>query len=233
MWQFREAVQGLVDGCRALGIPVTGGNVSFYNQTGDVAILPTPVVGVLGVIDDVTRRTPVGFRSPGDVVFLLGETDDELAGSAWAEAVHDHLGGRPPMVDFAHEQRLAQLMVRASRRAVVSSAHDLADGGLAQALVESCLRLDHGVEIKLPKDPDPFVALFSESSGRVLVSVKADAVDDFTALCDEIGVDRHRLGTVREPGPDAALVVTGQFTLPLAELREAWSGTMRKVFAAA
>ena len=101
MWQFREAVQGLVDGCRALGIPVTGGNVSFYNQTGDTAILPTPVVGVLGVIDDVTRRTPVGFRSPGDVVFLLGETDDELAGSAWAETIHDHLGGRPPMVDFA------------------------------------------------------------------------------------------------------------------------------------
>jgi phosphoribosylformylglycinamidine synthase subunit PurL len=79
--------------------------VSFYNQTGEVAILPTPVVGVLGVIDDVTRRTPVGFRSPGDVVFLLGETDDELAGSAWAEAVHDHLGGRPPMVDFAAEQQ--------------------------------------------------------------------------------------------------------------------------------
>ena len=142
MWQFREAVQGLVDGCRALGIPVTGGNVSFYNQTGDVAILPTPIVGVLGVIDDVTRRTPVGFRSPGDVVYLLGETDDELAGSAWAETVHDHLGGRPPMVDFAHEQRLAQLLVRASRRGVLSSAHDLADGGLAQALVESCLR--HG-----------------------------------------------------------------------------------------
>ena len=116
---------------------------------------------------------------------------------------------------------------------MLSSAHDLADGGLAQALVESCLRLDHGVEIKLPKDPDPFVALFSESSGRVLVSVKPDAVDDFTALCDEIGVDRHRLGTVGEPGPDAALVVTGQFTLPLAELREAWSGTLRKVFAAA
>ena len=232
MWQFREAVQGLADGCRALGIPVTGGNVSFYNQTGDVAILPTPIVGVLGVIEDVTRRTPVGFRSPGDVVFLLGETNDELAGSAWAGTVHDHLGGRPPMVDFAHEQRLAQLLVRASRRGVLRSAHDLADGGLAQALVESCLRLDHGVKVDLPKDLDPFVALFSETSGRVLVSVKPDAVDDLTALCDDIGIERHRLGAVGEPGANATLAVTGQFSLPLTELREAWSGTLRAVFAA-
>jgi phosphoribosylformylglycinamidine synthase subunit PurL len=123
-------------------------------------------------------------------------------------------------------------MIRASRRGVLSSAHDLADGGLAQALVESCLRLDHGVEIRLPADPDPFVALFSESSGRVLTSVKPDAVDDFVALCDEVGVERHRLGTVGQPGAGAALVVTDQFSLPLPELREAWTGTLRNVFAA-
>jgi phosphoribosylformylglycinamidine synthase subunit PurL len=187
---------------------------------------------VLGVIEDVTRRTPIGFRAPGDVVFLLGETRDELGGSAWAGIVHDHLGGRPPLVDFAAEQRLAQVLVRASRRGVLSSAHDLADGGLAQALVESCLRRDHGVEVTLPNDLDPFVALCSESSGRALVSVKPGAVDDLVALCDEIGVQRHRLGTVREPGAEAALVVIDQFSLPLAELREAWSGTLRKVFAA-
>src|SRR4029453_434155 len=119
MWQFSEAVRGLVDGCRELGTPVTGGNVSFYNQTGDVAILPTPIVGVLGVIDDVTRRTTVGFRTPGDAVYLLGETRDELAGSAWADVIHDHLGGLPPAVDFAHEQRLANMLIRASRRGVL------------------------------------------------------------------------------------------------------------------
>lgn len=232
MWQFSEAVRGLVDGCRALGIPVTGGNVSFYNQTGETAILPTPIVGVLGVIDDVTARTPIGFRSPEDVVFLLGATRDELAGSAWAEVEHDHLGGRPPAVDFGHEQRLAALMVRASRRGVLSSAHDLADGGLAQALVESCLRQDLGVEVTLPAEPDAFVALFSESAGRVLVSVKPNAVDDLTALCDEIGVERHRLGAVTAAGPEAALTVTDQFTLPLSELREAWSGTLPAIFAA-
>ena len=122
MWQFTEAIRGLVDGCRELGTPVTGGNVSFYNQTGDVPILPTPVVGVLGVIDDVTRRTPTGFAAAGDAVYLLGETRDELAGSAWADAIHDHLGGRPPAVDFDHEKRLAEVMIRASRRGLLRSA---------------------------------------------------------------------------------------------------------------
>ena len=137
MWQFSEAVRGLADGCRALGTPVTGGNVSFYNQTGSTPILPTPVVGVLGVIDDVTRRTPGGFAAAGQAIYLLGETRDELAGSAWADVIHDHLGGQPPAVDLAHEKALAEVLIRASRRGLLASAHDLADGGLAQALVES------------------------------------------------------------------------------------------------
>jgi phosphoribosylformylglycinamidine synthase II len=230
MWQFSEAVRGLVDGCRVLGTPVTGGNVSFYNQTGDVPILPTPIVGVLGVIDDVTRHTTGGFRSPGDVVYLLGETRDELAGSAWAETVHGHLGGHPPVVDFDHEKRLAEVLVRGSRRGALSGAHDLADGGLAQALVESCLRYGYGVEIALPDDLDPFVALFSESSGRALVSTKPDVEDDLVSLCRTTGIAWHRLGTVGE-ADDAVLQVTAQFSLPLAELREAWSRTLREVFA--
>ncbi|RYZ29199.1 MAG: phosphoribosylformylglycinamidine synthase II, partial [Propionibacteriaceae bacterium] len=111
MWQFTQAIAGLVDGCQVLGTPVTGGNVSFYNQTGTTPILPTPVVGVMGVIDDVTRRTPVGFAVEGDAVYLLGETRDELDGSAWADVVHEHLGGRPPQVDLPHEQRLARVLV--------------------------------------------------------------------------------------------------------------------------
>ena len=171
MWQFSEAVRGLADGCRVLGTPVTGGNVSFYNQTGSTPILPTPVVGVLGVIDDVTRRTPGGFQAAEQVIYLLGETRDELAGSAWAEIIHDHLGGQPPIVDLSHEKALAEVLIRASRRGVLASAHDLADGGLAQALVESALRHRLGARIQLPAKADPFVWLFSESTGRALVSI--------------------------------------------------------------
>ena len=149
MWQFAEACRGLKDACLELGIPVTGGNVSLYNQTGETAILPTPVVAVLGVIDDVTRRTPSRLRAPaGEQVFLLGETREELSGSEWAHVVHGHLGGLPPRVDLAAEQSLAELLADASRDGVVTSAHDLSDGGLAQALVEASLpprRRRHGV----------------------------------------------------------------------------------------
>ena len=230
MWQFSEAVRGLVDGCRALGTPVTGGNVSFYNQTGTVPILPTPVVGVLGVLEDVSARTSVAFRAEGDLVFLLGETRDELAGSAWAEAVHDHLGGRPPALDLAYEQRLAEVLVRGSRRALLTSAHDLSDGGLAQALVESSLRRGVGVRVELPEDLDPFVALFSESAGRVLVSVRPELAVELAALCAEYDIPVVGIGRVGA-AQDATFEVVGQFSLPLARIRAAWSGTLPQALA--
>ena len=110
MWQFAEACRGLKDACLELGIPVTGGNVSLYNQTGETAILPTPVVAVLGVIEDVTRRTPSAWAAAGERVFLLGETREELSGSEWAHVVHGHLGGLPPRVDLAAERSLAELL---------------------------------------------------------------------------------------------------------------------------
>ena len=116
MWQFAEAVRGLADGCQALGTPVTGGNVSFYNQTGTSAILPTPVVGVLGVIDDVHRRVRQEFRTDAARIVLLGETRDEFGGSEWAHVLHGFLGGRPPVVDLDHEQRLAELLITAAAR---------------------------------------------------------------------------------------------------------------------
>ena len=225
MWQFSEAVCGLVDGCGELGMPVTGGNVSFYNQTGDTPILPTPVVGVLGVIDDVTRRTTGGFQADEQMIYLLGETRDEFAGSAWAGVVHDHLGGRPPRVDFAREQALAEVLIRASRRGMLASAHDLADGGLAQALVESALRHGFGARIELPDEADPFVWLFSESAGRVIVSVKEGAAGDLAALCEINEVKLTKLGEVT--GKDeATLEVVGQFTVPLDRILQAWQETI-------
>jgi phosphoribosylformylglycinamidine synthase len=204
---------------------VTGGNVSFYNQTGSTPILPTPVVGVLGVIDDVTRRTPEGFTAAGNVIYLVGETQDELAGSAWADVVHDHLGGQPPAVDLAQEKALAEVLIRGSRRGLLASAHDLADGGLAQAIVESALRHGLGARIELPSEADPFIWLFSESSGRVLVSVKEGTDRDLASLCRINGVMLTRLGTVTAE-EDATLEVVGQFTLPLARIREVWQGTI-------
>ncbi len=139
MWQFAEAVRGLADGCAFLGTPVTGGNVSFYNQTGDVPVHPTPVVGVLGVLDDVRRRLPLGFSRPGARVTLLGVTRPEFGGSAWAWVAHGHLGGRPPAVDLAAERALAEVLTAAAAGGLLTAAHDLSDGGLAVALAECCL----------------------------------------------------------------------------------------------
>ncbi len=148
MWQFTEAIRGIADGCVALGIPVTGGNVSFYNQTGSTPINPTPVIGVLGVISDVRLRRSIAFGADGEQLFLLGATRDEFGGSEWAHVVHGHLGGHPPVVDFDAEIALAGLLHEAT--GLISAAHDLSDGGLAQALVESCLRGGRGARITLP-----------------------------------------------------------------------------------
>jgi phosphoribosylformylglycinamidine synthase len=229
MWQFREAVHGLADGCAQLGIPVTGGNVSFYNQTGTEAILPTPVVGVLGVIDDVTTRLPVRFgKSPlPEMLFLLGETRDELDGSEWARVVHGHLGGTPPLVDLAAEQRLAGLMSAAAASGVVSAAHDLSQGGLAQALVEMCVLSGCGAAVTLPP-PDAFTALFSESTARILVAVPIPRLAEFAALAEEHGVPSSGLGTVT-PQRDR-LEISGVADLGLDELRDAWTGTLERYF---
>ena len=227
MWQFERAVTGLADGCRALGTPVTGGNVSFYNSTGDTAILPTPVVGVLGVIDDVSRRTPMGF-STATTLILLGDTRDEFGGSEWAWTVHGHLGGRPPAVDLDRERLLAEVLVSAAADGLLAAAHDLSDGGLAQALVESCLRGGAGARIALPPGADPFVWLFAESAGRAVVALPPAAEARFTDLCTTRGLPWTKIGTA-DPASDA-LDIAASFTIPLADLRVAWTATLPALF---
>ncbi|MBV9845972.1 MAG: phosphoribosylformylglycinamidine synthase subunit PurL [Kutzneria sp.] len=229
MWQFEQAVRGLADGCRELGIPVTGGNVSFYNQTGEVAILPTPVVGVLGVIDDVGRRVPTGLTDePDQTLLLLGDTRDEFGGSEWAHVVHDHLGGVPPTVDLARERLLGEVLVAASRAGMLLAAHDLSEGGLAQAVVESCLLGSVGARIVLPEGSDPFVQLFSESAGRVLVAVSNAVVPAFTEMCASRGLPLTEIGIAT---PESGILhIDGVATLGLDELRDAWEGALPALF---
>jgi phosphoribosylformylglycinamidine synthase II len=220
MWQFAEATRGLADGCRELGVPVTGGNVSFYNQTGATAIHPTPVVGVLGVIDDVTRRVPSAFVRPGDVVLLLGDTDDELCGSEWAWVVHGHLGGRPPRPQLAAERRLSELLGSAAAERLLTTAHDVSDGGLAQTLTESSLMNGVGVTVTLAGDP--FVVLFSETTARAVVACADTDVDRLLELAAREDVPVARLG--RTGG--AAVVVTDTLSVGLDALREAHESTL-------
>ncbi len=224
MWQFAEAIRGLVDGCKELGIPVTGGNVSFYNQTGETPILPTPVVGVLGVIDDVTRRTPIGFtpEMEGHQLYLLGETEEELSGSEWAHVIHGHLGGRPPAIDLAAEQQLADILINASRDGLIDAAHDVSDGGVAQTLVESALRGGVGARVWTPDGLDPFLFLFAESAGRAIVAVPRTEEVRFTDMCTARRFPHAKVGVITGDTLD----VQDQFDVPLTELRTAWTQTL-------
>jgi len=232
MWQFAEAVRGLADACMELGVPVTGGNVSLYNQTGTTPIHPTPVVAVMGVIDTVERRLPSGWQDDGENLYLLGATRAELDGSAWAGVIHNHLGGMPPAPNLAAEKALAGLMVVAAKDGLVTSAHDVSTGGLIQTLVEGVLRRGVGARVWLSEvmedgDLDISEALFSESVARMVVSVAREDDVKFRGLCEGRGVPVARVGVtdVSLRGLDVA----DHFNFDLEELDALHRGTLPSV----
>nr|WP_051130755.1 phosphoribosylformylglycinamidine synthase subunit PurL [Nesterenkonia alba] len=232
MWQFAEAVRGLADACMELGIPVTGGNVSLYNQTAGRAIHPTPVVGVLGTFDDVSRRTPSGFQrwADGQAIYLLGTTREELDGSEFAR-LRGHLGGRPPKVNLTAEKTLGEILINASRDGMIDAAHDLSEGGLAAAISEMALRFGVGARIALDElcERDgltPAAALFSESQARALVALPRSEELRFTDMTTARGFPALRLGVV--DAESGGLEVTGPFDgesfgIGLDDLKQAWS----------
>ena len=242
MWQLVQTITGLADACRTLGVPVTGGNVSLYNGTGapgriDSSINPTPVVGVLGVLDDVSRSTPAGWTVPGQSIYLLGATAEELSGSAWADVVHGHLGGLPPQVDLAAERTLAEILINASRDEVVDAAHDLSTGGLAQALTDAVLRFGVGARIDLgavcERDGvDLATLLFAESGARAIVAVPRGEEVRLADVCVARGFPLARIGvTDDQEGDDGQLLqIEGVGSVSLNELREASEGTLPRYF---
>ena len=239
MWQFAEAVRGLADGAKELAVPVTGGNVSFYNQTGEEPILPTPVIAVLGIMEDVAQTIGNRFGTAEDeVLYVLGETRDELGGSIWQQVIHDALGGMPPAVDLAAEEKLVgffhdTIVDRGGH--FVSAARDLSEGGLSQALVEGAVQSGVGVEVTLDDvAADPFVALFSESASRALVAVPESAAAELEARAAELGIPAARIGRVL--ADDAVIRVSGgngsvSFEIPVAEAESAWRDTLPNLFA--
>ncbi|MDI6783410.1 MAG: AIR synthase related protein, partial [bacterium] len=178
MWQFIETVTGIAEACKILETPVTGGNVSFYNETEGVAIYPTPVIGMLGLIEeylptDSRRYLPTsGFIKDADYIVLLGETKDELGGSEFLKVIHNQVAGKPPSLDLNRESALQKAVLSAIRAGLINSAHDCAEGGLAVAIAESCIAGNIGARIGLPaKKFMPSASLFSESQSRIIVSV--------------------------------------------------------------
>jgi phosphoribosylformylglycinamidine synthase len=216
MWQFAESIRGMRDACLALETPVTGGNVSFYNESGDSAIWPTPVIGMLGLLEDHRLRVPAGFPSAGLAIYLLGETSAELGGSEFAETVLGVIGGSPPALDLDRERALIDLLVDAAGSDLLASAHDCADGGLVVALVESAIDPGHGFAVTIASDLPAHVALFSESAARAVVSVAPEREGAFVGLAGTHGVPATRLGETGGP----RIVVDGMLESTVAELRE-------------
>jgi len=220
MWQFAETVRGLADGCLEMGLPVTGGNVSFYNQTGEVAILPTPIIGVLGVIQDVRARTPMAHSEAGLAMYLLGRTERDFAGSEWAY-LHNQRGGIAPVADLKKEMRLIELLLEGQE--IFEAAHDVSQGGIAASLCEMVLRNKIGATVNL--GDDAAVALFSETPGRVIVVVESSNSKKLTELAQKFEIELTELGIT---GGEQLQV--NQTLIPLTELDDAYTSTFPRLF---
>jgi phosphoribosylformylglycinamidine synthase len=195
-WQLAESVRGLGDACRALALPVTGGNVSLYNESPEGAIAPTAQIGVVGLLDDVERRIGPAFRASGDVVGLIGEATPGLAGSQYATLAGSAPDDALPSLDLAREAALHGFLAAAADRRLLASAQDVSGGGLAVALAECAIWGDLGAVLSLPVGSEPAAALFGESPGRVVVSVRPERWEDVVRLAQEHALPQIRLGLV-------------------------------------
>jgi phosphoribosylformylglycinamidine synthase len=221
MWQFQQAIAGMRDACLALGLAVVSGNVSFYNETEGKAIPPTPTVATVGILADVTQRVTQWFKHEGDLVVLLGETREELGASEYLATIHGRVAGAPPTLDLQKEKRLQDLCLTAAHEGLFSSAHDVAEGGVAVALAEACITKPDepiGAQVTLPGNLRPDILLFSESQSRVLVSLPQASFPRFQELARAADVPLALLGTVG--GPD--LAINDYLRLPTDLLQREW-----------
>jgi phosphoribosylformylglycinamidine synthase len=236
MWQFARAVEGLGAACRALDIPITGGNVSLYNETDGRAVLPTPVLGVVGLIEDadkVVRRT---FRADGDVILQLGASRPELGGSEYLKVMHRLLRGVPPTLDLAGEAALQRVLVAGALAGLIRSAHDCAEGGLAVTVAECCFDTGLGAVVDVNQIAsgdvrfDAVATLFSESASRVVVSVEPSRLGDFLTLVAEEGVPVSRLGEVGGRSIRIAIDGVPAIEVPVADAERIWATAVESHF---
>jgi phosphoribosylformylglycinamidine (FGAM) synthase-like enzyme len=242
MWEFSEAVDGIAEACRALGTPITGGNVSFYNETLGQSIYPTPVVGVLGVLEDAGRALGMGFRDEGDMILFLDgsggstppsgrlqETANEFGSSEYAKTIRGIVAGAPPAISLDAEKRLIDALVALASQGALRSAHDLSDGGLAVALAESCLASGIlGCTGEIQSNAPAEVALFGECGARAVVSCAPASLARVVEIAREYGVAARSIGTVT-PG-EFRIEYNGRKVVSAAveSLRDTWEGALER-----
>ena len=229
-YQLREAIVGMAEACRAFETPVTGGNVSLYNETEGTAVYPTPVIGMVGIVEDLDRVCRHAFVRPGDRILLLGENRDELGGSEYLYVFHDLVAGEPPRVDLMAERRLQHALLAMIHDGLLSSAHDCAEGGIACAVVEAAVGDGQrllGAQVTLSDDLPPVPLLFGESQGRVVVSCAPDRVAAVTRVARGHGVPCTDVGEVGPPdGPVRIRAGTSGVDVPVRDLADAFFGAI-------
>ncbi|HTO96768.1 MAG TPA: phosphoribosylformylglycinamidine synthase subunit PurL [Myxococcales bacterium] len=226
MWQFEQACLGIADACTALETPVVSGNVSLYNETEGKAVFPTPMIGMVGLMDDCGRNAGGGFAAAGDLVAVVGGLGNgHLGGSEYLKAVHGKVAGLPPPLDLAREKAVQAAVRKAVRAGVLKAAHDCSDGGLAVALAEMCFSRDLGCRVTLESSLRPDALLFGEDAGRVVISYAPDKRPELEAICEEAGAPLVEIGQVG----GASLVVEGLLEAKVAELKQAWSSAIPRL----
>ena len=236
MWQFAKAVEGMAAACRALDIPITGGNVSLYNETDGRAVLPTPVIGVVGLIEDAGTVVRRAFQDSGDVAIMLGDARDELGGSEYLRVMHGVIRGVPPALDLDREAALLRVLVEGASKGSIRSAQDCSEGGFAVALVECCLGTSLGADVEIPAVASlsegfgDITTLFGESASRAVVSVAAGREDELLALAARERVPARRIGLVG--GNRIRVSIDGRRVLdePLNEVERTWATAIEDYF---
>ena len=229
-WQFKRCVEGLAEACRAFQLPVVSGNVSLYNETPGSAVYPTPVLGMVGVLEDVRRHCTSGFKQVGDVILLLGETREDLGGTEYLKRIHGEVTGRPPALDLELEKKVQAVCLEAVRAGLAASAHDCSDGGLAVALAESCIWGRLGAQVTLPEKDSGVrmdARLFGESASRIVLSARPENAARIQELAQRMAAPCHGLGAVG--GERLEITADGkvQASLAVTEMEQTWRGALQ------
>ncbi len=217
-WQFEESIEGIREACLALDTPVTGGNVSFYNESPRGAIYPTPIIGMVGILDDVDQATTHSFKDEGDRILLLGETREELGGSEYLNSIHGLEAGRVPELDLELEKRVQETCLEAIKKGIIKSAHDCSDGGLAVNLAESCISGSLGVRVDIQSNLTPAALLFSESQSRIVITVESKDLSMIERLAEEKGVQLTELGEVT----GEKFIINDLLNIEVKEMKKRW-----------
>lgn len=227
-WQFKQAIEGMGEACRMFETPVTGGNVSFYNESPEAAVYPTPVIGMVGLIDDLSLITTSYFKNEGDLIYLLGEDKEEIGGSEYLKVIHNIVRGDAPSIDLLTEKKLHEVLHKLIGIRIIKSAHDISEGGIITALAESCILNEEkqiGAEVNIPIQTREDFTFFSESQSRVIVSISEENRIVFEEAVKSLNFPYHFLGrTIKY-----SLKVNGRYEFPLKQLSDIYFNKMSKI----